>query len=292
MGRMHDEELDIDAGLVRRLVAGQFPRWAGLPVEPFPSGGTVNAIFRLGDDLAVRLPRVPWGVDDVLKEHRWLPRLAPLLPAAVPTVLGLGGPAEGFPWPWYVYRWLDGANPDPARLADAESLAKDLARFVAAFQRVDLPDGPVAYRAGPLSSVDTGTRTAIGKLEGLIDTAAATAAWEEALRAPEWAGPPVWAHSDLMPGNMLVEGGRLAAVIDFATMGVGDPACDLIPAWNLLPPAARQTFRDALGADDAAWARGRGWALSMALIQLPYYRHSNPSIAANARHVIDAVLTG
>ncbi|WP_201761469.1 MULTISPECIES: aminoglycoside phosphotransferase family protein [unclassified Nonomuraea] len=290
MGKMHAEELDIDAGLVRRLVAGQFPQWAGLPVEPFPSGGTVNAIFRLGDDLAVRLPRVAWGVDDVAKEHHWLPRLAPLLPAAIPTVLGLGEPAEGFPWPWYVYRWLDGVSPDPARLDDAESLAKDLAGFVAAFRRVGLPDGPVAYRQGPLSAVDAHTRAAIGELEGMIDTGAATAAWEEALRAPGWTGPPVWVHSDLMPANLLVADGRLTAVIDFATAGVGDPACDLIPAWNLLPPAARRTFRDAVEADDAMWARGRGWALSMALIQLPYYTRTNPSIAANARHVIDAVL--
>ncbi|MEV0383796.1 aminoglycoside phosphotransferase family protein [Nonomuraea sp. NPDC050643] len=300
MDRMHAGEADIDDDLVRRLLTGQFPQWADLPLQPFPSPGTVNAVYRLGEHLAVRLPRVEWGVDDVETEHRWLPRLAPLLPVPIPEVLGKGVPAEGFPWPWSVCRWLAGANPVEGRLDDPEAVAKDLARFVAAFRRVELPGGPAAYRGGPLERLDAATREAIGRLGelmdelegGPIDTAAATAAWESALRAPAHAGPPVWVHADLMPGNLLVEDGRLTGVIDFATAGVGDPACDLIAAWNLFPPAAREVFRDALGADDAMWERGRGRALSMALVQLPYYLETNPSIAANARHVIDAVLTG
>lgn len=129
---------------------------------------------------------------------------------------------------------------------------------------------------------------------GIIDTEAATAAWEVSLRAPGWDGPPVWVHSDLMPGNLLSDRagrGRLGGVIDFGTVGVGEPASDLIPAWNLLPAGVRDGFRTALAADDAAWARGRGWALSMALIQLPYYLHTNPTLAENARHVIAEVLT-
>ncbi|MEO3869246.1 aminoglycoside phosphotransferase family protein [Nonomuraea sp. B12E4] len=292
MGKMHADEVDIDIPLVRRLLAAQFSQWADLPIERFPSPGTVNAVYRLGDHLAVRLPLVSWGVEDVEKEHHWLPRLAPVLDVPIPAVLGKGSPAAGYPWPWSVCRWLDGENPDPARLAGPERLAKDLAGFVAALRRVDLRGAPRAYRAGPLTEVDAGARTAISELEGLIDTRAATAAWEAAVAAPEWPGPPVWLHSDLMPGNLLVEDGRLTGVIDFATAGVGDPACDLIPAWNLLPPPAREVFRSALDVDEATWARGRGWALAMALIQLPYYLHTNPAIAANARHTIDAVLTG
>ncbi|TDD44571.1 aminoglycoside phosphotransferase family protein [Nonomuraea terrae] len=288
---MHAGEAVIETGLVRRLLTAQFPQWADLPIEPCPSPGTVNAVFRLGDDLSVRLPRVEWGVADVGKEQSWLARLAPLLPVPIPEVLGAGAPGEGFPWPWSVCRWIDGENPEEGQVADPEGLAADLAAFVAAFRRIDLPDAPPAYRGGPLANLDAGTRKAIVELDGLIDTAAATEAWESALRAPVWDGPPVWVHADLMPGNLLVAGGRLTGVIDFATAGVGDPACDLIVAWNLLPPRGREVFRTALGADDAMWERGRGRALSIALIALPYYQETNPAFAANARHVIDAVLT-
>ncbi|OPF84769.1 phosphotransferase [Streptomyces antioxidans] len=291
---MHADERPIDAALVRRLLAAQFPRWAGLPIERFASSGTVNALFRLGDGLAVRLPRVAGGAEGVELEHHWLPRLAPALPVPIPAVLGKGAPGDGFPWPWTVHRWLDGENPTEGRVARPGALAADLAEFIVALRAIEPADGPPAYRGGPLREVDEETRTAIGLLRGTpdtVDTDAATAAWEEALAAPGWDGPPVWVHSDLMPGNLLVADGRLSAVIDFGTAGVGDPSCDLIPAWNLLPASVRGDFRAALGVDDATWARGRGWALSMALIQLPYYRETNPAMAANARHVIHEVLS-
>ncbi|GAA4231663.1 aminoglycoside phosphotransferase (APT) family kinase protein [Streptosporangium album] len=287
---MHADEMDHDVPLVRRLVAAQFPRWADLPVEPFDSSGTDNAIYRLGGDMAVRLPRRPGSAAQVEKDLRWLPRLAPLLPVPIPVPLGEGEPAEGYPLPWSVYRWLDGENPSADRLTEPSLLAKDLAEFVAAFRRIDLPDGPPAYRGGPLSMLDAPTRAAIDELRGVVDTDAAAAAWETALKAPGWAGPPVWIHSDLMPGNLLVVQGRLSAVIDFGTVGVGDPACDLIVAWNLLPAGVRNDFRTVLQIDDATWARGRGRALSIALIALPYYKDTNPVFAANARHVIHEVL--
>jgi aminoglycoside phosphotransferase (APT) family kinase protein len=289
-GRMHADELDLDLALVRRLVAARFPRWAGLPLEPVPSSGTVNALYRLGEEMVVRLPRTTWAAEGLDKELEWLPRLGPLLPVAVPVVLGVGAPAEGYPLPWAVYRWLDGENPTVDRLADPGSLAQDLAAFVTALRRIEPAGGPPAHRGGPLAVQDAETRAALRDLEGMIDTAAATAAWAAALEAPRWPGPPVWVHGDLMPGNLLVRDGRLGAVLDFSTVGVGDPACDLIVAWYLLPARARDVYRAALGVDDATWARGRGWALSMALIQLPYYQHTNPVIAASARHVIHEVL--
>jgi aminoglycoside phosphotransferase (APT) family kinase protein len=284
----------IDDDLVRRLVAGQFPQWAGLAVERWPSGGTVNAMYRLGDDMVVRLPLVRGGAEDVSMEQEWLPRLAPLLPTRIPEVLGAGEPAQGYLWPWSVYRWLAGEHPEAGALSEPMLLAEDLAAFVAAMRSIALSAAPKAHRGGPVASLDAETRAAIKELRGIpqedVDCDAAAAVWEEALRAPDWDGPPVWLHADLMPGNLLVDGGRLASVIDFGCTGLGDPACDLFPAWNLLPRDAREVFREALGVDDETWIRGRGRTLSQALIALPYYRRTNPAMAYNARHVIRAVL--
>jgi aminoglycoside phosphotransferase (APT) family kinase protein len=288
--KMHADEMDTDVRLVGRLLAGQFPQWAHLPLEPVPSAGTDNALYRLGDDMAVRLPRIQWAVEDVDKEHQWLPRLAPLLPVAVPVPLGKGEPAEGYPWHWSIYPWLDGENPAVDGITDPGSLATELAQFVAALHRIDPTGGPPASRGIPLADRDAPTRTAIDALQGIVDTAAATAAWDAAAQTPAWPGPPVWVHGDLSPGNLLTVDGRLSAVIDFGGLGVGDPACDLIVAWNLLPANTRNVLRAALRVDDATWERGRGWALSIALIQLPYYHRTNPVLAASARYVISEVL--
>ncbi|MEU4039739.1 aminoglycoside phosphotransferase family protein [Streptomyces collinus] len=293
-GQMHPGTHPIDVGLVRRLIAGQFPQWTHLPVARLASGGTVNAMYRLGDDMVVRLPLVQGGADDVPRERTWLPRLAPHLPTAVPELLGEGEPGQGYPWPWSVYRWLAGENPEVGFLREPVLLAEDLAGFVAAMRSITLTGAPQAHRGGPLASLDAETRAAIEELRRIpqegVDCDAAAAVWEEALAAPGHDGPPVWLHADLMPGNLLVDGGRLTSVIDFGCLGTGDPACDLFPAWNLLPARAREVFRAALSVDDATWARGRGRTLSQALIALPYYRDSNPAMALNARHVIRTVL--
>lgn len=287
--RMHEDEIAIDDGLVRSLLAHQFPQWSDLPLRRFPSPGTVNALYRLGADKVVRLPLQP-GDSDIPKERDLLSRLAPLLPITTPNCLAYGVPTAHYPCDWAVYEWLDGINPAPDDLIDPQGLALDLAHFVDAMRRIQPADGPPAYRGDHLGTQDRQTRTAIAQLDGMIDTEAATSTWEAALHAPVWTDQPVWVHADLMPGNLLTVDGRLSAVIDFATAGVGDPACDLIVAWNLLPATARPVFRDALQVDDATWIRGRGRALSMALIQLPYYQHTNIAMATNARHVIREAL--
>jgi aminoglycoside phosphotransferase (APT) family kinase protein len=251
-------------------------------------------MYRLGEDMVVRLPLVRGGAEDVRTEQEWLPRLAACLPTPIPEVLGAGQPGQGYPWAWSVYRWLPGELPEAGALSEPLQLAGDLAAFVAAMRSVTLPGAPTAHRGGPVASLDAETRAAIKELRALpeegVDCDAVTAVWEETLRAPDWDGPPVWLHADLMPGNVLVDGGRLASVIDFGCTGVGDPACDLFPAWNLLPADAREVFREALAVDDATWVRGRGRTLSQALISLPYYRGTNPAMARNARHVIRTVL--
>ncbi|RSM63116.1 phosphotransferase [Amycolatopsis sp. WAC 01376] len=282
----------VDENLVRKLIAAQFPRWDGRTITRWPSGGTVNAMFRLGDDMVVRLPLTAGGAKDVLLEQEWLPRIASHLPTSIPEVLGAGRPADGYPWPWSVYRWLPGENP---REGTPMPPASALAEFVLAMRGLPLtPQAPQAHRGGPLARLDAETRSAIERLRAIpeekVDCDAVLALWEEALRAPAWEGPPVWLHADLMPGNLLVDGDRLSAVIDFGCMGVGDPACDLFPAWNLLPADAREAFRETLDVDDATWNRGRGRTLSQALIALPYYRMTNPAMARNARYVIRTVL--
>ena len=206
--RMHADEVDTNASLVGRLLAAQFPRWADLPLEPVRSAGTDNALHRLGDDMAVRLPRIRRAVGQVDKEHRWLPRLAPHLPLAIPVPLAKGTPGEGYPWPWSVYRWLEGENATIERIADPRQAATKLARFIAALQRIDPTGGPPPgehnfFRGVPLATRDTQTRAAIASLRGTLDADAVTAAWEAALRAPSWDGPPVWVHGDLQYANLL-----------------------------------------------------------------------------------------
>jgi len=292
--RMHADEVPTDVGLVRRLLAAQFPQWADLPITPVPSAGTDNAIYRLGEDKAVRLPRIHWATGQIAKERTWLPRLAPYLTLELPIQLAAGTPAAGYPYEWGVYRWLAGENVADAPIVSLEETAVALARFIASLQRLDPTGGPAAVehrlRGVPLHLRDDGTRAAIVAMGTMIDTDAALRVWDEALRAPEWDSPPVWFHGDLLPGNLLVAEGRLSAVIDWSGVGVGDPACDLMCAWALFSGQSRQMFRDALAVDDATWARARGQALSQAVIFIPYYLHTNPVGVTRAQQMLREVL--
>ncbi|MFJ5048641.1 aminoglycoside phosphotransferase family protein [Streptomyces sp. NPDC088719] len=314
----------IEPSVVHGLIAAQFPHWSDLPVEAVGASGTANAIFRLGADKAVRLPRTEGSAADVATEHRWLPLLASRLPFPVPLPLAQGVPDRSFPRPWSVCTWLDGTNPRPGDGSSAsELLAADLAEFVLALRRIDPADAPAAYRSESLASRDTETSEALatldefldgsrdGVLDGVldgsrggalngaldraldrtVDRANATAVWHEAVSAEPFTGRPVWVHGDLQPGNVLVADGRLTAVIDFGCTGLADPAVDLIAAWYLLTAEARETFRTAVAADDATWTRGRGWALSIALMELAHYRDTNPVMARIAAHVIAEILT-
>jgi len=293
--KLHADQLGSDVGLVQRLLASQFPQLADLPIKRVASSGTENAIYRIGDDMAGRLPLRPRQDDQIDKLDRWLPVLAPHLPLAIPQPLAKGEPGEGFACPWSVVRWLDGEEATLDRLADPVRAARQLAEFVRALVAIDATGGPAPgkhnfQRGVPLADRGTSTRNAIAKSEGLIDTAAVTEAWETDLNAPVWDKPPVWFHGDLASDNMLAVGGQLSAVIDWGGLGVGDPATELQPAWNLFRGESRNAYREAIGFDDATWARGRGLALSVAIGALPYYLETNPAMIRGSRSVIDEVL--
>ena len=281
--RLHDGQEEVDGELVARLLSQQAPGLAGLPIRRHASTGTVNAIFRLGDELSVRLPRRrAWAAGAFDKEFDWLPKLAPHLPVAVPTPVARGAPGEGYPHQWAVYDWLDGDDATTA-LLDLPRAATDLAELLAALQRIDPTGGPTPEgRGGPLAPRDDATRAGIAALGDMIDAVAVTSAWEVALAAPDWDGSPVWIHGDLDARNLLVRGGRITAVLDWGAVCVGDPACDVKLAWAVLDAETRPAFRELLEIDDATWARGRGWALSQALIALPYYLHTYPVIVEQA----------
>ncbi|WP_437827138.1 aminoglycoside phosphotransferase family protein [Sorangium sp. So ce1153] len=283
----------IDIALVSRLVAAQFPQWADLPIRPVAWDGWDNRTFHLGERMKVRLPSAEGYVAQVEKEHRWLPRLAPLLPLAVPTPLVLGRPGFGYPWPWSVYGWIEGETASVERIADLAGFATELGRFLVALQRIDAAGGPLAgehnfFRGGPLSVYDAETRQTIAAVARDVDAGGATEVWEAALAA-RWRGPPVWVHGDIAVGNLLVKEGSLRAIIDFGSSGVGDPACDLVITWTFFAGESRDAFRAAVPADSATWARARGWALWKALITFARSGRSHPA-EKSPRDVIAEVL--
>jgi aminoglycoside phosphotransferase (APT) family kinase protein len=284
---MHADELEIDEALVRRLLEEQFPEWAGRPLHRIEPSGTDNAIFRLGDELSVRLARRDGPETAGGKELEWLPRLAPLLALEIPVPVAQGRPTADYPWFWDVHTWVGGETAAIDEI-DAIQAARDLAGFVAALQRVD-PAGAPPGRGIPLAERDEATRYWLARFGG---DPAVTAGWERALAAPPWDGPPVWHHGDLDVRNWLVRNGRISGVIDWASMGVGDPACDVMVAWKLHSSAARDAFRVALPTDDATWERARGWVLSQAVAALAYYTpENNPALYHEAESWLGLVLS-
>jgi aminoglycoside phosphotransferase (APT) family kinase protein len=255
----------VTAPQVRRLIDEQFPQWAGLAVRPVARGGWDNWTFHLGAAMLVRLPSAAEYALAVGKEHRWLPALAPQLPLPIPVPLAKGEPGADYPYSWSVYPWLDGDPARADRIADPVRFAVDLAGFLTALRSIDPADGPRPgkhnwFRGGTLRSYDGAAQSALTALDGHIDTGLARRIWRAALDA-RWDGAESWFHGDVAAGNLLLSDGQLAAVIDFGTCGVGDPACDLAIAWTLLTAEGRQVFRERLCVGEEEWSRGRGWAL-------------------------------
>jgi aminoglycoside phosphotransferase (APT) family kinase protein len=295
---MHEDEVVITDATVRRLVDSQFPQWRDLPLRRLPPVGTDNQLFRLGDELLVRLPRIHWAADSPAREHAWLPRLAPHLPLPIPAPVALGEPDGEYPHAWSVVPWLAGDTVTGRHLGgpdnvDWESLVVDVADFLVALQGLDATGAPLKVdgaRGAPLSDCDEWVREWTERAGERVDGAAVLAAWEESVAAPAWDGPPVWLHADIHEGNLLARGGRVSAVIDWGGLGAGDPAVELNAAWGFLPADLGRPFQEALGLDEAAWLRGRGWALAPSISGLVYYEDTSPRMARLGRATLDRIL--
>lgn len=288
------QPIDIPVELASRLVATQFPQWAGLPVTPVANGGWDNRTFHLGSQMSVRMPSAAEYALAVEKEHRWLPVLAPHLPVPVPSPVAKGEPGEGYPFPWSIYSWFDGEPARADRVADPVRFAVDLAEFLSALRAVDPADGPRPglhnwHRGGTLRTYAGIVREALTTLAGHVDVDLVAEIWRDALDA-SWDGTEMWFHGDVAPGNLLLANGHLTAVIDFGTCGVGDPACDLAIAWTLLTAEGRHAFRETLAVEEAAWSRGRGWALWKTLATCANTLEDVDEEAATARRVLDGII--
>jgi len=290
---MADDPLAIDVSFAVRLVAARFPEWADLALTPFDSPGTDNTVFRIGESACLRLPRLASADTQLLKEAEWLDRLAPL-PLAIPRPLALSGPFETFQYHATIYNWLPGTTALKAPPADLNAAAEALAEFLTALRGKPTDCAPAAgpqnqYRGAPLTLRDRLTRKAIAQLSDRIDVDRLSALWTACLDAPALAGAPMWLHGDLQAGNLIVQDSRLTGIIDFGLAGIGDPAADLIIAWSFLDTGSRETLRRALGAGEAEWRRGQGWALSTAVIALDYYRDTNPALSGLSLRALKAL---
>ena len=285
-----------DEDVARRLVNSQFRHWAELPLRAVHPGGWDNRTFRLGRELLVRLPSADGYAAAVAKEQRWLPVIAPLVPLRVPQPVAVGAPTAFFPRPWSVYRWIEGEVATDASIDDAHEFARTLADFLVALACVPTDGAPLAgdhsfWRGAHPIVYDDDVQRCLHRLNGVIDAPAARRVWETA-RNTAVVESAVWFHGDVSPGNMLLRSGRLSAMIDFGTSGVGDPACDLAIAWTMPDQTFGTVLRDALPWDDGVWARARAWALWKAMLLMEGTSGSHDSVlqAQLAKAVVDRVL--
>jgi aminoglycoside phosphotransferase (APT) family kinase protein len=289
---MHEDQVDVEADIVRRLLADQRPDLAGRPITPVRSTGTVNALFRIGDDLVARMPLTARWSHAIDREWQLLPWLSRRITAVeLPEPIHKGTTIDLYPFVWSNDRWIDGSPYEDQLVGDEGTAAQTLARFVLELRSIEVPDDAPAGGRDPLLDLDQDTREAIRDADGVIDADGAMAVWENALGSPLWNGERVWIHSDLLRPNVLVNKGRLVAVIDFGGAGVGDPATDLTAAWATFGPIGRKAYREALQPDDGEWSRGRGIALHQAAMIIPYYIETNLAFVEIARRTIEQILT-
>lgn len=287
---MYADEINISSELIKNLLLKQFPKWADLPLQIIQPEGTDNAMYKLGNDKLVRLPRTRRASLNIEKEIIWLPKLSPKLTLSIPKIIGKGIPDIAYPFPWLVCEWLEGINPSKEGMIDDYIAANDLGAFVKAMQQIQTDNGPKCRRGRPLSTCDKEVKQSIPLLKELYDVKLLSELWEFSSKAPHWKQGPVWIHGDLHAGNLLVKEKKLVGVIDFGLAGIGDPACDMMVAWTLLKAESRKIFRSIVQPNDDTWHRGRGWALFLGIVGYTYYCSTNPIFASIAKRSLDEVL--
>lgn len=292
---MHADQLQISIATVRRLIAEQFPPWAALPVRAVRSTGTVNALFRIGDQLSGRFPLQPI---EVTEARRWLTaeaeaarELAGRTAYATPEPVAIGEPGPGYPLPWSVQTWVPGTSAFDDDQSGSEAFAHDLAAFIAGVRTLDTRGRTFASagRGGDLREHDTWMAECFSRSATLLDVPRLRQTWAALRDLPRTSGD-VMTHGDLTPGNVLVAGGRLAGVIDVGGLGPADPALDLVVGWHLLDDGPRAVLRADLGSDDVEWARGRAWAFEQAMGVVWYYVESNPAMSRMGRTTLQRIL--
>lgn len=291
------DRIEITVSLATELVSGQFPEWAHLKVQPVDVSGWDNITFRLGDDMSIRLPSAKRYEAQIEKEQKWLPELAPFLSVPIPRPIAMGQPSKKYPWHWSINQWIDGTSANILNIDESclSLIASSLAQFLKELHKIDTHGSPMAgphnfYRGDSPVIYDSETRSAIDHLRDYyIDAQEVIPIWEKAI-STKWTHNPVWVHGDLSDGNILIKDSKLAAIIDFGCIGVGDPACDLVIAWNFLTNESRKIFRNCLGLDPNTWARARGWALWKALITMEQIKDKTSREIMKQKQVINEIL--
>lgn len=257
--------MNIDINLVQLLIEEQFPEWQHLSIMPVEKSGWDSRTFHLGKELSIRLPSSEKYVSQILKEFEWLPRLNKHLSYQITLPIALGKPSNSYPWHWSINRWIEGDMVTRISISDINNFAKELGNLLYEFERTDASGGPVAgkhnfHRCGRLAVYDEDMRRALPNIQDNGLKLLIQKIWEQALSS-QWEKNPVWVHGDLACGNILVKKGRLTAVIDFGQLAIGDPACDLVIAWNFFDRESREVFRKFVNLDKNTWTRAMGWAL-------------------------------
>ncbi len=266
--------MHINTTLAKKLISSQFSQWVDLKINSVEFSGHDNRTFRLGDEMLIRLPSAEIYAAKVAIEQKWLPQLAPHLSLKIPQPVALGKPTTDYPYPWSIYRWIEGDSANNLMIDDLtlQKIASQLAAFLNELHKVDITDSPMPgahnfFRGAHPKFYDSEARSAIKKLENFIDFGAAISLWEKSLNS-EWKKNPIWIHGDLSSGNILIKNDQLTAVIDFGGMAIGDPACDLVIAWTFFKNKSRKIFKENLQLDHETWNRARAWALWKASLEL------------------------
>ncbi|MFK7824157.1 MAG: aminoglycoside phosphotransferase family protein [Oligoflexales bacterium] len=288
--KLHDDEVDIDVTIVKHLIAKQFPQYDRQVVSALVPSGTDNKMFKLGLDKIVRLPRTSGAVASLQKEEKWLPIIGENLPTAVPIPIHAGEPTKEYPFPWLIIPFISGSTPGLSNPLDGEQAAFDLAKFIGAMQQQDTNGAPLCTRGQHIKNRDSAVRKSVELLGDEYDLDQLLEIWNDSVNTPRWEGPSCWIHGDLHVGNILSNGGKINAIVDFGLCGVGEPSCDFMPAWTLLKKENREKFRSLINADENCWKRARGWAFSMGVLGYPYYKNTNPIFASIAKNAMDQAI--